>query len=189
MIRTKRQIQDLFGVRILANDPSMTGWGWVVLDLDKNILDMGCVSTKPPSKKSRIRKGDSTIQRISEINKVLLEKISEWDVTYMVSELPHGSQNAKAAVMIGVVAGIAQTLSDSLGIGIEWYSEGDSKKCLLGKQSATKLDTLLAVSKIYDVDWTGTKYIDEAIADALSIHNVAVHQSEALKLLSKSGKK
>ncbi len=167
---------------ILVNDPSMTAWGWVVLDYDGKILDRGCIKTAPPQKKLRIRKGDSTVQRISEINKILLSVIEQYNVGYIISELPHGSQNAQAAVMIGVVAAIGQTISDVLGIGIEWYSEGDAKKCLVNSLSATKQQIIDAIDKLYDMPWFGVKYKDEAIADAMAIYNVAKHQSETLKM-------
>ena len=168
---------------ILTNDPSMTAWGWGILTFSVEIIELGCIKTKTEGKKRRIRKGDETTARISEINKILLELIRKYNVTYILSELPHGSQNAAAAVMIGVVAGIAQTIADTLDIGIEWFSEGDSKKCLLGKISATKQETIDAIDQIYAVPWTNIKWRDEAIADALSIHYCATKQSSSLKLL------
>ena len=170
-------------IRILTNDPSMTAWGWCIMDLYDSIIDQGCIKTETAGKKRRIRKSDETFQRISEINNVLLDVIKKHNVKYILTESPHGSQNASAAVMIGAVAGIVQTISDCLGIGFESYSEGDSKKCLLGKNSATKKETIDAISKIYEVKWTNIKYKDEAIADAISIYNVAMKQSSSLKLL------
>lgn len=170
---------------ILVNDPSICAWGFAILCQNK-IMETGCIKTTGGGKKMRIRKGDDTIRRIREINQVLLRVIKKWDIAYMVSELPHGSQNASAAVMQGIVSGIMQTLSDSLEIGCEWYSEGDSKKCLLGKNSAEKKETIDAISKLYGTQWkSGTKYIDEAVADALSIHYVASKQSSTLQLFNK----
>lgn len=168
---------------ILTNDPSMTAWGWAVLDWNGNILDTGCIKTKTEGKKRRIRKGDETTKRISEINQTLLAKIKEYNVTYLLSELPHGSQNASAAVMIGAVTGIVQTIADVMDIGVEWYSEGDSKKNALGKLSAEKSEMIHAINKIWPQIWTGVKYIDEAVADALAIYYVASKQSATLRLL------
>ena len=169
---------------ILTNDPSITAWGYAVVTKAGRVLTIGCTKTKTEGKKRRIRKGDETVRRISEINNVLLGIIKAYDVKYILSELPHGSQNASAAVMIGVVAGIIQTMSDCLGIGVEWYSEGDSKKCALGKQAATKDEMVVRMKKQYpDAAWTGVKYFDEACADALAIHYVASKQSSTLKLM------
>lgn len=168
---------------ILTNDPSMTAWGWAVLDYQGKIIETGCIKTITEGKKRRIRKSDETSQRISEINNVLLNVIRRYNVNYILTESPHGSQNASAAVMIGIVAAIVQTISDCLNIGVEWYSEGDSKKCLLGRISATKKETVDAISKLYSVTWTGTKYKDEAVADALAVHYVATKQSSTLKMM------
>ena len=84
--------------------------------------------------------------------------------------------------MIGIVTGVVQTLSDALELGVEWYSEMDAKKCLLGKNSATKREVIAAIDNIYDVDWKGIKYKDEAVADSLAVHNVAKTQSSILQL-------
>jgi len=167
---------------ILTNDPSITGWGYAVLDSKDNILASDCIKTAPLHKKRRTRKGDDTVRRVSEINHRLLRVIRHYKVSYILTELPHGSQNASAAVMIGIVTGIVQTLSDALEIGVEWYSEMDAKKCLLGKNSATKKETIDAIDKVYDVKWKGVKYKDEAVADALAVHYVACKQSNVLQL-------
>ena len=179
----KEEINPIKDFIVLANDPSICAWGWAVLNGKGEILETGCIKTAGGGKKMRIRKGDDTIRRISEIGERLKQVIEKWNVSYLISELPHGSQNASAAVMQGSVSGIAQTISVFTGIGIEWYSEGDSKKCLLGKISAEKVETINAISKIYGDTWgTKTKYINEAVADALSIHYVASKQSSILKM-------
>ena len=170
---------------ILTNDPSITAWGWAVLDRHGKVLDCGCIKTSPEQKKRRIRKGDDTVRRASVVIQELLRVIRKWNVTYLLSELPHGSQNAQAAVMIGMVIGIIQCLADTLDMSIEFYSEGDSKKCALGKLSAVKNEMIVAMDKIYDVPWRKIKYIDEAIADSLGVHNVAMKQSSTLKFVKR----
>jgi len=173
MERTKRNTPV-----ILTNDPSLTAWGWAIVQPNGKILDVGCIKTEPRANKLRIRKGDDTCRRVHELNTELLRVIRKYNVDYILSELPHGSQTAAAAVMIGIVSGIAQTISDVLGIPIEWYSEGDAKKELLGKNAATKKEIIDAIYITFpNVPWTFIKYKDEAIADALAIFNVALHQS------------
>jgi len=39
------------------------------------------------------------------------------------------------------------------------------------------------MDKLYDVPWDNVKYKDEAVADALAIHNVASKESSTLKLM------
>jgi len=180
MKRTSSQIT------ILTNDPSFAAWGWAVLTPDGKIVKTGCIKTAPQSKKLRIRKGDDRVRRTQEICQELLRIIKEYNVWLIVSELPHGSQNAQAAIMMGVVVGILQTLSCASGISIEWFSEADAKKAILNKKSATKSEMIEAITALYDVPWTGVNYKDEAVADCLSIFHVAKEQSSALQLLMRT---
>lgn len=170
---------------ILTNDPSITEWGWSVIDVEtKKVKSCGCIKTSPEHKKLRIRKSDDTCRRISEINCRLLKIIKHFGVKMILTELPHGSQNANAMKMIGIVTAIMQTISDSLFIPLESYSEGDAKKFLLNKRSATKQEVMNEIKKLYPtVKWTGTKYKDEAIADSLAIFNIAQYESSTIKIL------
>jgi Holliday junction resolvasome RuvABC endonuclease subunit len=170
---------------ILTLDPSLTAFGWAVLTYHEKVVSVGCVKTEPGYKKKRIRKGDDTVRRISEINNCLIKLIKEHNITLILSELPHGSQNANAAQMIGATVGIVQGIADCFKLPVEWYSEGDSKKSLLGKRSATKNETISAVDGIYDVPWKKNKYQNEAIADAISVYHCAKHQSPTIRMLQK----
>ena len=179
----KRIEQENNNYHILANDPSFTAWGWVILNPKSEIIAQGCIKTESAGKKSRIRKGDDRIRRINEIDLVLLKLIRQYNVKLILAELPHGSQNAQAAIMMGATAAILQTISDTLDIAIEWYSEGDAKKAVLGKQAGSKQSIIDAINELYQVKWFNTKYKDEAVADALAIHYVASQNSSILKLL------
>lgn len=169
---------------ILTNDPSFTAWGFAVLR-GKEILEAGCIKTAPEQKKRRIRASDDRTRRTAEIVQHLLELIKAYDVSYILSESPHGSQNANAAIMIGITTGVTTAIAECLGIPIEYYSEQDAKKAVLGKKAATKEDMIEAIDKLYEVDWRSVKYIDEAVADALAVHYVATLQSPVLKFMSK----
>lgn len=166
---------------ILTNDPSITAWGWAVIKNNK-IKAAGCVSTSSEQKARRIRKGDDTVRRISEINQELLNVIAKWNVNYIVSELPHGSQSASAAVMIGLCTGSMQTMADTLATGIEWYSEADAKKAISGKRSVSKTEMIELVKSMYeDVPWDRAKFRNEAIADAIAVYHVAKMQSSVIR--------
>jgi Holliday junction resolvasome RuvABC endonuclease subunit len=168
---------------ILTNDPSMTAWGWVVLDWNGLILDSGCIKTQPQAKKKRIREGDDFVQRIHHICTTLSYIIETYDIRYLLSELPHGSQNARAAKMIGAVPAIIQTISILSGIAVEWYSEGDVKKHLFGKQNVTKEEMKNKVDSLISVQWPSEKYKCEAIADALGVYLTAKDQSTVITFL------
>lgn len=164
----------------------MTAWGFVVIDWDGNILESGCIKTESSAKKLKIRKGDDRVNRISLLNTVLKQLFAMYDINLILSELPHGSQNASASVMLGITAAIPQTISDFLGVAIEWYSEGDVKKHLFDRQSVTKDEMKSKMLKLYPkAGWTNTKFRDEAIADALAIYTTAKDQSTAIKLFLK----
>jgi len=170
---------------ILTNDPSFTAWGWAVLTPASKILETGCIKTEPQAKKLRVRKGDDRVRRTTEICMQLLAIIKKYNVSFMTSELPHGSQNANAAIMMGVVVGILQGISCTTGISLEWFSEGDAKMSVLGKRSAMKTEMITAIAQLYTVPWTGIGYKDEAVADSLAVFHVAQEQSSTFALLNK----
>jgi Holliday junction resolvasome RuvABC endonuclease subunit len=170
---------------ILTNDPSFTAWGWAVLDNDANVIDCGCIKTAPEQKKRRIRTSDDRTRRTVEITQELLRLIRKYNIKYILTEAPHGSQNASAAVMIGITTGVITAISECLEIPLESYNEQDSKKCLLGKKAATKQETLDAIDGLYDVPFTGVGYRDEAIADAIAVYHVAIRLSQTLKMMKK----
>ena len=85
---------------ILTNDPSITAWGWAVVNAKGRVLETGCIKTAPEQKKRRIRKSDDTTRRASAIIQKLLSLIKKYNVEYLLSERPHGSQNASAALKI-----------------------------------------------------------------------------------------
>lgn len=184
MKRKNKKNKNKNAFHVLALDPSLTAFGYVILTGNK-IITQGCIKTAPASKKLRIRKGDDRINRISEINHILKSIISKYGVNYIVSELPHGSQSAVAAIALGLVSGTIQGMADFLDIGLEWFSEGDCKKCALQKRSAAKYEMINRMDEIYNVKWTGIKFRDEAVADALSVHYTASHFSPILKARQK----
>lgn len=172
------------GFNVLCMDPSLTGFGFAVV-CKKKVLFSGCIKTKPNHKKLRIRVGDDRTRRVSEINNILKDVIKKYKIAYLVSELPHGSQSASSAVSLGLMTAIVQSMSDYLGIGLEWYSEGDAKKAALGKQSSTKKEMIDKMSEKYKAAWPSAKYKKEAIADALAIHYVANRNSHVLKTFNR----
>jgi Holliday junction resolvasome RuvABC endonuclease subunit len=172
-------------MNILTNDPSFTAWGWAVLTPKGEILTTGCIKTAPEYKKQRIRVSDDRSRRAGEITRILLILIRKWNIGLILSESPHGSQNASAAIMIGIVTGITTAVAECLNIPIEYFSEQDSKKCALGKKAATKDDMINRMSEIYYKEpWiTNTKYIDEAVADSLAVFYCAQQNSQMLKMM------
>lgn len=181
MKRNKPRIQT---ANVLCLDPSLTAFGWSVVS-DFRVLARGCIRTEKLVKKLKIRKGDDDVRRISEINTKLKEIIEQYRIVFIVSELPHGSQSSSAANALGMVKGELQTISDFMNIGLEWYSEAEAKKAVLGKHASTKTEMIESINKLFEVNWEGIKYVDEAVADSLAIYYVASQQSPVLKYLAK----
>lgn len=169
----------------LTIDPSFTACGWAVVSKADIVIASGCIKTEPEHKKKRIRVSDDRVARATVITQKLRSVIQTYNVQFILCEAPHGSQNASAAVMIGAVLGITVGISVCMNIPIEYYSEQDAKKAVLGKKAASKNEMVLEIHKLYNTKLTGTKYIDEAVADALAVHYVATQQSTVLKIMKR----
>lgn len=169
---------------VMSCDPSLTGWGYTIIK-GKKVITFGCIRTSAENKKRRIRKGDDMVRRVGEIVVTLLTEIRMHKVSYLVTELPHGSQTASGAVMQGIVMGIMETIARAELLPIEWYSEHDAKKeAIPGKKVITKNDMIEAMEKKFSFEWPKHKYIREAVADALAIYNCAINTSPTLKYLA-----
>lgn len=198
--QTRRRLDSIFPILIddpkpapthglvLTNDPSITAWGWAVVNPAVDfVIEHGAIKTEPSSKKLQVRKGDDRVRRVTEINTVLLSVLKRYNISLIVSEQPHGSQSAVAALMIGMVTAQMQTIGDCLGIPVEWYSEGDAKKAVCGKRSLPKDDMVTVITDLFNdnILWRKTKWENQAIADALAVYHLASKQSPILKMLSK----
>lgn len=170
---------------IMVNDPSITAWGWVIIRDDGVVVEAGAIKTTPSSKKLHTRKGDDRVRRVTELNVELIRLVKKYNISFLISELPHGSQSAVAAVMIGMVTGVMQTIGDCLGIPVEWFSEGDAKISIAGKRSVEKDEMVIIVKRFYEVPWCETKWEDQAIADSMAVYHVAKQQSQILKMIMK----
>jgi len=183
MKRTKK-----YNFPVLALDPSLTAFGYAIID-GYNVLESGCIKTKPSNKVLKIRKGDDQIRRIAEILNVFYTLFEQYPIKYIVSEQPHGSQSASAATSLGMMLGIVQTISVFTGICVEWYTELESKRCILYKNEATKSEMIEAIRKKPYKNWyrgvKGKKAINEAVADAIAVHYVASKNSFVLKTFQK----
>lgn len=167
---------------ILSCDPSLTAWGYSIYDTSANrVIGYGVIQTSPEDKKRKIRKGDDRIRRITVIANRLLEIIKQYQVNYIVSELPHGSQSAVVAVMIGLVTGVLQTLGITKGIPVEWYYESDCKAMVHGRKDVTKEENKIKMFDHYHLILTKVKYVDEAVADSLAVLYTAQKQSEIIQ--------
>jgi len=156
---------------ILAFDPSLTAFGYVVMSLTRAVLDYGCIETQSNVRKTRIRAGDDFVRRLHSINVELLKIAQKWQVKIILCELPHGSQSAVAAKSLGGVTGMVQMFSDSLGYPIEWCSENDAKQTVFpGGKNISKTQMKNEMLLRFDWETLGSKTKDEAVADSLAVY-------------------
>ena len=172
-------------MRVLCFDPSLTAWGWALVDPETDhIVDTGVVVTKPSDKKIKMSKGDDLARRYKIIVNALKPLVEQSDL--IVTEQPHGSQSYHAAVMVGAVTSMVVTLSQCLSVPVEFFTESECKSLLFGKPaSISKNQTKRKISKKYKIDWSGVDYVDFAVADALSVYNAAKVSSPLLSILLK----
>jgi len=151
---------------ILALDIAFANLGWVVFDKGEPVA-WGVISTEP-TKKKNVMVSDDYAGRCMDYSSQLITVIQRYKPKGIVGELPHGSQSASSAKLLGGAVGIVCAVATMHGMPCEWISEGDSKKASLGVRAAKKEMTMdWARSRYPDKQWPKTKGVFEHIADAL----------------------
>jgi len=170
-------------MNIICFDPSITAFGVAIMNSDGKFVYGECIRTSPASKALKLRKGDDRCARISIIVKRILELNDTYNPGLIVSEQPTGSQSAIASLCQGACLALVQTLSDALGISVEWFHEGDCKKSLHGRRDVSKDEVIQKIVSKYKYSPMGIKTNDEAICDAVQVFHCFSKTSETMKLL------
>jgi Holliday junction resolvasome RuvABC endonuclease subunit len=123
---------------ILGLDPSLTGFGWAVVDHDLRIVDCGVVSTKPLAKKRGIRVMDSQCQRSDEILRALEAVHAGHTVRCVVAEGPVGSKSVKAACALERANATWQAWAYCMRIPRAMVTAGDVKRACTGLPTCDK---------------------------------------------------
>jgi Holliday junction resolvasome RuvABC endonuclease subunit len=173
---------------ILSFDPSITEFGLAIINSD-TIIDAECIKTNPGHSEHNITKSRDKARRASKIVKRILDVLCHHRIKTIVSELPQGSQSAPAADCLGMARSIVQTIADCYSKQIIWVKQHDSKMTMVGKSDAEKHEMIDAVDNS-DINfpelgdpkdgapWTGIKYRDEAIADAVAVYITAKNHED-----------
>jgi Holliday junction resolvasome RuvABC endonuclease subunit len=170
--------------KILTNDPSVTAWGYAVLDLYGTVYAARAIKTHPGEAR-RIYNDDR--RRYTEIISELLDVIKTHNVSYILAEAPHGSQNATAAKMVGFTSGAIVTMSLSLGLPLEQFSEHDVKMGLFGKKNVEKSEMEDFIYPQYPtIVKPRYKWISEAVADSIGVYHHAMATSVKLDRIKSS---
>jgi len=135
---------------LMAIDPAFANTGWVLAEKG-TIFKSGIIITKPSTRKTH-SKTFVDAERAQKITKDLLDVIEEYEVQGIVSEIPAGSQSARAAKLLGTSVGLMIGLCTTARLPIDWYMEGSVKEALCGRRDANKRDMIEAA-----VDFVGGK--------------------------------
>ncbi len=155
---------------ILALDIAFANLGWAIMEDGKPVA-WGTIVSKP-TKVKNVRVSDDFAFRCGEISSELKEVIEKYKPQGIIGELPHGSQNAKAAKSGGAAVGLVTAVACCFNLPCEWISEGDSKKAALGKRSATKEEAMeWARGAFLDISFPTVKCRFEHVADAIMAYN------------------
>lgn len=154
---------------ILSCDPSTTVFGYAILD-GMSVLTSGAFKVQTTMKGTSAWRDKQ--QKLAEN---LCSIIDEAGITEIQSEFPHGSKSAMAAWSLSMVTSVITGVAVARNIPVKFCLEGQAKKCLLGR--ATNVEKIHTRRKIVDIYGkygyieAKHKYIAEAVADALSVHN------------------
>ena len=133
-------------MRVLGLDPSMNNWGWVLAELNGNLVtpvNAGVISIKPDlSIKS---KPNQNIQRISRLM-IDLEKLNGLASTAYV-EVPHGGKSSQAAVSATVCQSMLGVLKYA-GMDIIPVTAHANKKTV-GNPKASKHDVINWIENLH----------------------------------------
>ncbi len=159
---------------ILALDIAFANLGWSVVNFGE-LIDFGTIRTEKDQRK-QTRVSDDNMHRAGLLSTELLEIIGKHEVKGIIGEVPHGSQNAKAANLLGYACGIVAAVAAAKNIPCEWVSEGDSKKAAIGKRSGTKEEMMEWCRRQWPcAQFPKAKTHFEHVADSLAAYHALRH--------------
>ena len=165
-------------MRILTMDPSLRAWGWAKIleegecgcfdeSLTAEVIDQGVIKTQKP-KNLPIIKG--RLQSAKEIAERLVALIDDFWPCIVLAEDPTGSQHANDAASQGICQGIIAGICEARRIPYWTCSPLQARQALGLKPPTTKAHVVNTIGNLLpDLKWSGVKYVDEAVADALAV--------------------
>ena len=156
---------------ILAADLAFRNIGCVVMNKSAPIT-WGTIKIAPLKKKHG-RVSDAFAEECTQFAVRLDKLISAYPFRGIVAELPGGSQNARAAKLLGAAVCGFTSIATLKGLPLEWISERDSKMGTLNTAKANKATVMAWATKAYpNCDFSklpASKF--EHIADAFMAYN------------------
>lgn len=178
-------------IRVIGLDPSATNTGIararvLLPSLEIRIDDIRLVKTESETGKT-VRKNSDDLRRAQIILGAFEEAVSEFNPSFFISEIPVGSQNARAAWLLGMTLGCIAGLK-VLGMPLIQVQPNDTKMASVGKKTASKPEIIdWAFEKYPDLDWIrhgSSKHpakltaANEHLADAIAVIHAGVRSAE-----------
>lgn len=130
---------------IMTIDPSLRALGYSVIDCaTSDILDAGCIRSKPI--KGMLRTVCDT-KDIANISDILSGLIDRYKVNSIVFEDPVGSKSSTANKALSLSKGAIIGVACAKGVPVRGIQARNIKMSLTGNRSAEKEDILKAVTK------------------------------------------
>jgi len=147
-------------VRILGVDPGLANTGWGVIECSRysqRALAYGCIRTDADA---------SRTNRLMLIHDDLTEVIRRYKPTEFAVEAVYFGTNAKSALSIGEVRGVAFLAAAECGLSADEYSATQVKQNIVGAGRAGKAQIQYMVAALLNLDH---KPAPDHSADALAV--------------------
>ncbi len=168
----------LWCMRVFGVDcgTEFTGYGVVEVDCDARTpkLRYLCAGAVKLSKK------DSTAQRLAQVYAELSALMALWEPELVAIEEVFFSANAKSALKLGQVRGVAMLAAANCGLTVAEYAPLSIKSAVVGYGLAAKEQVQFMVTRLLELD-EAPKSPDAA--DALAIAICHIHHAQTAEAL------
>lgn len=131
---------------ILAVDPGFNNYGYAIID-NTTIVNIGLITTKKVQGKT-VSISDAI--RIRQITRQLIDVIEDNNITQVVGELPIGGGKSSSAVKcMAYVAALSNAVFEGYSIEPIWTTPHKVKKTATGRCSASKIEMMESICKLY----------------------------------------
>ncbi len=154
---------------ILALDVSFSAIGWVVFAKKDLPVKCGVIRTEPPKRRMDVYVASSNIHRATQIVRELRALISEYQITGVVAEMPHGgSQSANASHKMGIAIGVVSAVVEMARLPVEYVQPVQVKLSMCGSRNASKGDVIRAAKRLFGrkIEFPAAARDMEHVADA-----------------------
>jgi crossover junction endodeoxyribonuclease RuvC len=133
-------------IRILGIDPGLANTGWGIVESvnhSERALAYGCIITGPEISRS---------ERLQRIHDELSTVIRRYQPTEMAVENVYFGTNAKSALSIGEVRGVAILAAARQGLSVDDYSVTQIKQTVVGEGRAEKAQIQFMIKALLKLD-------------------------------------